>query len=188
MASAGGDLPAGSELERYQPYVELLARLQIDSRLRGLLDPSDLVQQTLLKAHQKWNQVRGTTDDQRAAWIRAILANEIADAVRKCLRRNEDRRRSFEQSLNEMSGRLDAWLSSDMTTPSGKVMRQEQFIAVAEALARLPEDQRLVIELHHLQDRTLPEISREMNRTTAAVAGLLRRGLKTLRERLSEES
>jgi RNA polymerase sigma-70 factor (ECF subfamily) len=188
MASTGDDPRAGPELERYQPYLELLARLQIDSRLRGLLDPSDLVQQTLLKAHQKWNQVRGTTDGQRAAWLRAILANEVADALRKCLRRNEDRRQSLEQSLNETSMRLDAWLKSDMTSASGKVMRAERFITLAEALARLPQDQRLVIELHHLQDRTLPEISREMNRTPAAVAGLLRRGLKTLRERLAEES
>src|SRR3954449_4424826 len=106
MASTGDDPPVGPELERFQPYLELLARLHIDSRLRGLVDPSDLVQQTLLKAHQKWNQVRGTTDGQRAAWVRAILAHEIADALRKCLRRNEDRRRSLEQSLNETSLRL----------------------------------------------------------------------------------
>ena len=92
-------LQSGPRLEEYRPYVELLARLQLDARLRGLLDASDLVQQTLLKAHQKWDQARGTTEVQRAAWIRAILANEIADAVRKCLRRNEDRRRSIEVSL-----------------------------------------------------------------------------------------
>ena len=139
MARSGDDSRAALALEEYRPYVELLARLQLDARLRGLLDASDLVQQTLLKAHQKWDQARGTTEVQRAAWIRAILANEIADAVRKCLRRNEDRRRSIEVSLHESSLRLEGWLASDSTTPSGHVMRQEQLLAIADALAHCPQ-------------------------------------------------
>jgi RNA polymerase sigma-70 factor (ECF subfamily) len=186
MARTGDPSEAAPDLEKYRPYLELLARLQLDARLRGLLDASDLVQQTLLRAHQKWDQFRGTTEDQRAAWIRAILANEIADALRKCLRRNEDRRRSLEVSLHESSSRLEAWLAAGSTTPSGQVMRQEQLLAMADALARLPDDQRLAVELHYLQDQTIPEISQEMNRTPAAVAGLLRRGLKSLREWLAE--
>jgi RNA polymerase sigma-70 factor (ECF subfamily) len=187
MAPAGDHSEAAPILEKYRAYLELLARLQLGARLWGLLDASDLVQETLLKAHQKWDQARGTSEVQRMAWIRAILANEIADAVRKCLRRSEDRRRSIEASLRESSSRLEAWLASDSTAPSERVMRQEQWLAMADALARLPEDQRLAVELHHLQDRTIPEISREMNRTPAAVAGLLRRGLKSLREWLAEE-
>jgi len=73
---------------------------------------------------------------------------------------------------------------SGSTSPSGRVMRQEQLLRLAEALARLPDDQRLALELHHLQGLAVQEVGRRMVRSTAAIAGLLRRGLAALREEL----
>jgi RNA polymerase sigma-70 factor (ECF subfamily) len=64
-------------------------------------------------------------------------------------------------------------------------MRQEQLLALADALARLPADQRQALELHHLQNRPLAEVARDMNRSKGAVAALLFRGLKKLREVLA---
>src|SRR5262249_11158484 len=64
----------GSPLEQFREYLNLLARVQVRSELRGQLDASDLVQQTLLKAHGNRDQFRGTTDAERAGWLRAILA------------------------------------------------------------------------------------------------------------------
>jgi RNA polymerase sigma-70 factor (ECF subfamily) len=182
-----GDAP-GPDLERFRTYLGLLARLQLDPRLRGLLGPSDLVQQTLLRAHRNRHQCRATTDAQRAAWLRAILAHELADAVRKFGRRREDRRKSLEVSLNESSARLEAWLQSESTSPSGRVERQEQLRRLAEALARLPEDQRTALELHHPRGLPVPQVGKQMGRTAASVAGLLRRGLAELRALLGEDA
>jgi RNA polymerase sigma-70 factor (ECF subfamily) len=188
MAMVHGGEDRGPDLEKFRTYLGLLARLQLDPRLRGLLDPSDLVQQTLLRAQQKRDQCRGTTDEQRAAWLRAILAHELADAVRKFERRGEDRRQSLEASLNESSMRLEAWLRSDSTSPSGRVERQEQLLRLAEALARVQEDQRTALEMHHLQGLSVQDVGQRMGRSPASVAGLLRRGLAELRVLLGEEA
>jgi RNA polymerase sigma-70 factor (ECF subfamily) len=176
-------------LERYRGYLHVLARLRLGRRLRGRLDPSDLVQQTLLKAHQAADQCRAADDAGRGAWLRRILNNTIADEVRRHGRGRRDagRERSLLASLDESSIRLEAWLQADQSSPSQHAIRQEQLLALGEALDAMPQDQRRAIELHHLQGDSLAEVAARMGRSEASVAGLLRRGLRNLHEQLNRE-
>jgi hypothetical protein len=97
-------------LEHYREYLRLLARLQLDPRLRGQLDPSDIVQQTLLRAHERFDQFRGQTDLELRAWLRAIMARSLFDAARKFGRQTGDRAQSLEAALEQSSARLEAFL------------------------------------------------------------------------------
>jgi RNA polymerase sigma-70 factor (ECF subfamily) len=173
-------------LERFRDYLRLLARMHMDSRLQGKLDPSDLVQQTLLKAHQARAQFRGQTAAEQAAWLRKILARTLANAVRDLTRAKRDlaMERSLEANLNDSSARLEAWLVAGEASPSQQAERNEQLLDLAETMAELPEIQREVLLLRHCQGWSLGEISQHLGRSRAAVAGLLRRGLQQLREHL----
>ncbi len=178
--------PGGLGLERFRNYLLLLARMRLDDRLGARLDPSDVVQETLLEAHRKQAQFRGRTDAELAAWLRQMLAYAIADAVRAQGRARRDvaRERSLEAALDDSSARLEAWLAADQSSPSDRAQREEQLVQLAEALAQLPEDQRRAVELKHLQGYTVADVARTLGRTETAVGGLLRRGMTRLRERM----
>lgn len=183
---------AGVEPERpwegYRDYLRLLARMQINPRLQAKMDASDVVQQTILQAHQAQAQFRGTTETEKLAWLRAILANVLAAAARRFDTRARDlrRERSLEVELEVSASRLDGLLAADQTSPSQRAAHGEELLRLAAALARLPEDQRRVIELHYLKGLPVAEVAELMTRTRPAVVGLLFRGLKRLRELLAD--
>ena len=174
MASDAPD--ADRPLEQYRAYLLILARAQTPRQLLNKFDASDLVQETLLKAHRQSEQFQGRSEGERVAWLRAILANALAEAVRRFSgpQRNVD----LEKSLQETSWRLEQWLADSGTSPEGQLEHGEQLLRLAEALARLPEDQRTALELRHLKGCSVPEIARLQGRSSASIAGLLRRGLQ----------
>jgi RNA polymerase sigma-70 factor (ECF subfamily) len=174
--------------EHYREYLLLLARLQVDPRVRSKMDASDVVQETLLKAHEKRDQFRGQSEAEMAAWLRQILANNLRQSLRKFGRQRRDAalERSLQASMDASSVRLEAWLASDMSGPGSKAEHDEQLVALAKAMTRLPEDQRLALELRHLQGQPVAAICRVMEKSEPAVAGLLRRGLQALRQLLAD--
>jgi RNA polymerase sigma-70 factor (ECF subfamily) len=183
-------MPSGdpAHLERYQAYLHLLARLNLADRLRGKCDPSDVVQQTLLEAHRNIGQFRGHGDAEMAAWLRRILANQLAHLARDFGRAKRDvaLERSLEADLGASSARLGDWLAAGQSSPSQRAARDEDAVRLADALAGLPEPQREALVLQHWHGLSLAEIGERLDRTPAAVAGLIKRGVRRLRELLDE--
>jgi len=157
--------------------------MQLDGRAAAKVDASDIVQQTLLEAHAKQEQFVGN-DDALAAWLRRALINNLRDTMRALRRGKRDIRReaSLDDQLNQSSMRLGALLAANQSSPSQQVVRSEALLRLAAALEQLPEPQREAIVRHHLQGWPVLEVASKMGKSDAAVAGLLFRGLRKLKE------
>ena len=109
-------------LDLYRNYLRLLARTGLDASLQGKADPSDLVQDALLKAAQHFDQFRGATDAELAGWLRQILARCLADFVRRYRTggRRAGREQSLDQLLDRSSQAMERILATDGTSPSAR--------------------------------------------------------------------
>ncbi len=187
-----GDGPAlGRLLELYRNYLTLLAKLQVRRRLQSKVDAADLVQDTFLKAHRHFAQFRGDTEAELAAWLRQILAANVANLVRHYFgtRRRDVR---LEQELaNDLDQSSQAWslgLVAHQSSPSQRAARREEAVRLADTLAQLPEDYGEVIVLRHLQGLPFAEVARQMGRSVDSVEKLWVRALARLRQLLGEAS
>ena len=175
-------------LQGYRGYLRTLAAARIAPALHGKLDPSDIVQLSLLDAFQAWDQCRGTSEGERLAWLRQIVIRNVLRALRDLHRQKRDigRECSLDEALEASSRQLEHWLVSEQTTPSGPVRQAEEILRVAQALDELLPSQREAIVMFYWQGCSLAEIGEIMERSRPAVAGLLHRGLKRLRKRLAD--
>lgn len=176
-------------LGKFRSYLRVLAGMQLDPMIKCRVDPSDIVQQTLLQAHRAADQFRGTSDAELAGWLRQILANELAHQLRDNRRAKRDvgREVSYQQSVEHSSLRLERLLVSDAPSPSDNVQKKERALHLADLLTELPEKQRESIELHYWHGWTLQQIAERQGCSKSAVAGAIGRGLKRLQSALDCE-
>jgi RNA polymerase sigma-70 factor (ECF subfamily) len=180
----GGDVAAlGQLLELYRRYLELLARVEIGPRLRGKVDPSDIVQETFLDAHRGMAGFRGTNENQFLRWLRQILAAKVADLFRHYIgTQARDVRLEIEGAFDRSSALLGHGLVALQSTPSQQASQREQAVLLANALGELPDDYREVLVLRHLEGLTFPQVAERMARTLDSVEKLWMRGLARLRQ------
>ena len=173
---------------QYEPYLRMLARTQMRKAYQAKIGASDMVQQAMLQAVQGLDGFRGSTEAEFRGWLRQILARHLCHLDRDLHRDKRDIRReqSMEQKLAQSSMRLEGLLAADGPTPSQNVALGENVLKVAEAVERLPESQREAVRLHYLEGMKLSEVAERLDQSTGAVAGLLHRGMKTLRQQLGE--
>lgn len=177
-ARAGDADALGQLLEQYRHYLRLLAQSQVGRSLRVRLDPSDLVQETLLEAQRDFSQFAGSGEGELTAWLRRILVRNLADQLKhhQCQKRDFQR----EQPLGALVEQAHAALAASLSTPSAQVSRREQAVVLVQAMAQLPADYREVIVQRHLEGESFDVIAAKMGRTSGAVRMLWMRALERL--------
>lgn len=172
-------------IQRFRPVLLTLAESLISPALRAELDASDLVQQTLLEAHQQSQVLTSFEEGPFFGWLRRALRHNVLDAI-KHLRtlKNEAARRIRASEIEDSFVRLEELLVAENTSPSEVVLRNEQIARLLGAVQALPGSQKEAVILKHLKGYSLRQVAEALGLSDAATAGLLHRGRKQLAERL----
>ncbi len=188
-AKQGDDDAFGALLDQYRPYLLVIARRSLDPRLRQRLDPADLVQTTFLEAKRDFSAFRGDNLAQLLGWLRHILHNNVCTAHQRHLytEKRSAGREVSDRPSDSQPGHIDRALA-ETTSPSQRVIRSEFTEMLRIELADLPASQAEALRLRYLENLALKEIAEAMGKSEVAVAGLLKRGLQTLRKRMISDS
>jgi RNA polymerase sigma-70 factor (ECF subfamily) len=178
------------DLERGLPsaLTELVARHQgaLLRHARALLGESggyeDVVQDVFLKLLQKPPQlpseVRGDPERERShllSWLHKVTRNGCMDTLR-----SETRRKTREEKVAATEAATDGRAGG-----AAVVEQADTREAVERGLARLPDDQREVLVLRLLGERSYKEIAEITGKKTGTVGWLVSEGLKALTGHLS---
>jgi len=162
---------------------EVWSRRVLGAKLRARVDPRDIAQQAMFEAHRDFAAFRGASRAEWRHWIRSIVRHSALTAGEfHCAagKRALDRERSLDAAVEHQGP--SPFLAADQTSPSGRAMRGEATERLERAIDHLPADQREAVRLRHIDGRSLHELAAIMGRSETAVAGLLKRGLRKLRE------
>jgi RNA polymerase sigma-70 factor (ECF subfamily) len=190
LAREGRSDALGELLAAYRNYLRLIAVTSLDRQMQGKADASDLVQETLLKAHQNFEKFRGTTEQEWITWIRQILVNNLADLRRRfsLQARRVERERSLESMTERSSQMLRELVQARSASPSQSAQRRELGVILADALAEISPEDREVVVLRNLRELEWKEIATLTGRSPDAARMLWTRALarvgKILKERM----
>jgi RNA polymerase sigma-70 factor (ECF subfamily) len=179
-----GDRDArGRLLDHFRPQLCAWARRRIEGKIRARVDESDVVQQSCLSALRDFDRFEGTEVGEFAAWLQRIHEQNVRDVVR-------DHAVYEKRAVSKETDNAEAVQAArtELDSPSQQAIQGEREAKIVRALETLPEAQREAVRLRHLEGRSLAEIARRLDRTEAATAGLLKRGLAKLRQKLKDES
>ena len=176
--------------ESCRAYVGFLARSHVESWIQAKVDSSDLIQHTLMEAHQGFPNFSGQTEGEWIAWLKQILKHNATDFVRRfgAAKRRVTLEVAISNGNDSTYFRAAPELSSGGESPSQVMVRREQEIEISEALATLPDAYQEVIVLRNLQRLPFDEIAERMERSRPATQMLWMRALKKLQAQLHVEN
>lgn len=188
-ALAGDADSLGELMEDYRAYLTVLAQRYLDTRLRGRLDAADVVQITFMEAQRDLPGFRGQQIEELLGWLRHILRNNVSSAHQKHIyTQKRSAGREVSNSPADSGPALTDLAPSETTSPSQRMMRDEAAVYLAACLEEIPDTQREAIRLRYVEGYSLKQISEAMDKSEMAVAGLLKRGLQALRNRMVSDS
>jgi RNA polymerase sigma-70 factor (ECF subfamily) len=188
-AAANDDAAVGELFSLYRDRLRRMILLRLDTRLRGRLDPSDVLQEAFLEFARALPEYIKKPDAPFYLWVRLITGRRLLALHREHLgTRMRDARREVSIGRGAhpeaSSAALAAQLLGSLTTPSQALHRAELRARVRDALDQMEPTDREVLALRHYEQLTNRETAFLLGLTEAAASVRFIRALRRLKEML----
>ncbi|HEY7330667.1 MAG TPA: sigma-70 family RNA polymerase sigma factor [Gemmataceae bacterium] len=180
-ARKGNKRALGHMLMQLRPWIRRQAEGLLGQRLRARMDGSDIVQDVHVRAFEHFGQFQGDSLARLNVWVEEILRNVITDCRRRhgAGKRDAGREQGDGDQLSHMQGHG--------TTPSQGAMRIENQARLFEALQRLPEKYRRVLQLRFYDGLPFEEVAQKIGVTVGNARVLAVRAIEKLKNEIGAE-
>ncbi len=144
-------------------------------------DAEDVAQDVFIEVIQSISGFRG--DATLSTWLYRVAVTKSLDFMRKKSRKKRLGHLKQMLGFQDEQGR-PAFEPEDRSEPAQTVEQQERAAILAQAVATLPENQRVAITLNQYEGLSYAEVAEIMKTTVSAVESLLFRAKKNLRKGL----
>ncbi len=158
----------------------------IPTELKRAIAPEDVLQDTWTSAFKNLASFHADGPNAMERWLTAIAQRRVVDTIKRAARLKRGGGKRLEHAEDRASSLLDLFgnVASPDRTPSSEAAVAEAVDAVQIAVASLPPARRQAIWMRYIEGQSRDAIARAMDRTPAAVNGLLFHGLQQLSERM----
>jgi RNA polymerase sigma-70 factor (ECF subfamily) len=190
--ATGGEEGALAELfEGYRGRLRQMVRLRLDRRLRGRVDPSDVLQDAYLDLSRKLEDYTTRTGLPFFLWLRLVVGERLLRVHRQHLgaaMRDADREISLNHGAipQASSASLAAQLLGRFTSASRAVARAEMQQQLQDALNEMEPLDREVIALRHFEELTNDEVAAVLGLTKGAASKRYVRAMLRLKAQIGE--
>ncbi|MBS0208741.1 MAG: sigma-70 family RNA polymerase sigma factor [Planctomycetes bacterium] len=170
----------------YRPRLLRMVAFRLDPRLRGRIDPEDVVQDAYVDAARRLDAFRTSQPMSMFVWLRLILGQTLIDLHRHHLgvqKRDAHRDQSIQARLSgDTSMSMSFHLMGHLSTPSQLAVRAELSQLVSRALEEMNPIDREVLALRHFEELTNKEVSEVLGLDRKAASIRYVRALARLKE------
>lgn len=170
-----------------------IVHFRLDDRLRGRIDPDDVLQETYLAAVQRLTHYKEGNFTSPFLWLRAVLKQTLIDLHRRHVgaqRRAVDRDVALDASPYAQTSAtlIAAMLAGKLTSPSQAAARAELVGTVEKAMATMEPIDQEVLALRHFEELSNAEVAEVLGIEQKAASIRYVRAVRRLKEILAAVS
>src|SRR4051812_24459022 len=159
QARSGCNDALGQLLDGCRGYLLRIAGDDLDPRLQAKAGASDIVQETFLEAQRDFGEFQGDSEQELLAWLRHRLRYRAAKFIRSYrLTAKRATGREIQLDAAGASSAVGPILVDGQPSPSERAVALERDHLLEQAMDRLPDEYRRVIDLRYREGLSFDQI------------------------------